>query len=224
MHEHTFSAIFADIMDFINSHVTDTEAAKRFCDMLLRSKNDIWSQYDGVKNIIKTHYMDDPNGLLDRHKCAACFIVACLNGLKINEGKGQNNLNREKLALFFGLTVLRTFIILGNKNHEDAGIVSFMKQNGDTLIYPKCIKDFNQYRHNWALELFYAKESGSLFVLSLSHELFYIERYNRECWEVQRLTNTVAEQCQAIERLTAENKDLANKLTAVRTKPFSASN
>jgi len=220
MNERTFSAIFADIMDFINSHVTDTESAKRFRDMLVRSKDDIWSQYDGVKNIIKTHYMDDPNGLLDRHKCAACFIVACLNGLKINEANGQNNLNREKLALFFGLTVLQTFIVLSNKNHEDAGMVSFMKQNGDMLVYPKCIKDFNQYQHNWALELFYARKNDSLFVLSLSHELFYIERYNRERWEVQRLTNNIAEQDQTIEHLTTENKELANKLASVRTKPF----
>jgi len=220
MDERTFSAIFIDVIDFIDAQITDTKSARRFRDMLTRSKDDIWSQYDGVKNLVKTHYMDDKEGLLDRHKCAACFIVACLNGLKINEDEGQNNLNREKLALFFGLTVLRTFIILGNKNHEDAGVVSFMKQNGDKLIYPERIKDFNLYRHNWELELFYARENNSLFVLSLSHELFYIERYNRECWEIQRLTNTVAEQELEIERLTAENKDLTNKLTAVRTKPF----
>jgi hypothetical protein len=220
MDERTFNAIFIDVIDFIDAKITDTKSAKRFHEMLTRSKDNIWSQYDGVKNLIKTHYMDDKDGLLDRHKCAACFIVACLNGLKINEGKEQNNLNREKLALFFGLTVLRTFIIFGNKNHEDAGIVSFMKQSGDKLIYPERIKDFNLYRHNWTLELFYARENNSLFVLSLSHELFYIERYNRERWEVQRLTNTVTEQSQEIERLTAENKDLTHKLATVRTKPF----
>jgi hypothetical protein len=147
-----------------------------------KSKSRIFRNYEDINYYAKVEYMKKPRNnkpqLLDRHKFVASFIIAFLNELNLENYKDESNLTKEKISLIIGLSVFRFFIISDASSHNDATFTARLKSDG--WIFPPLICDNNKYVKNWVSELFFAYEEERLFVLSLAHELFLLETYNRE--------------------------------------------
>jgi hypothetical protein len=173
--EKTFTAIFEDVLRYVENHTANKALAARFCKMFSDSKTNICRGYNDIKTAVKVNYMKVSDGLLDRHKCAASFMIACLNELRMQD---DESLNKEKMAIAVGLVVLQTFIIGDNKNYKNVGIITFLNKNNG-FKFPDPICDDKPYVQNWALELYYNRKEDKISVLSLADKLFLIERYNR---------------------------------------------
>jgi hypothetical protein len=170
--EFSFNFIFDSIIREIEQFVPDPRRAKMFIGRLINCKAGMCRDYNAVKNDIKSKCMKFINGPLDRHKCAASFMIAFLNKLEVEE----SNLNKEFLAIYIGLNIVRILITEENRNYSECGILAFI-QNG--FKAPDCIRDIEPYWYNWALSIHYDRLSGRLSALALSNTLFWVERYNR---------------------------------------------
>jgi hypothetical protein len=58
-------------------------------------------------------------------------------------------------------------------------IIDYWNDNNNKINFPDVLCDSGKYVENWAVGLYYARQEGKLFVLSLANELFWIETYNR---------------------------------------------
>jgi len=182
-----FIAIFDNFLSRIDE--IDFDDAARLRADCEKSKSNILRNYSDLNFYVKGKYMysSHEHTRLDRHKCAACFMVAILNELDLDLKKYKSSLTKEKVAILAGLGILHFFITHDNKNLNDAGFVVYVK--GNDFDFPKSICDKKGYENNWAIELFHSYKEESLFVLSLSNELFLIEQHNRSLYEEkQRLT------------------------------------
>jgi len=112
--------------------------------------------------------------LLDRHKCAASFMIAILNQLDVEEEK----LSKEYFAIFVGLSILRVAINEESNLANNYKLVNYLEDNG--FSFPKCIRDEEPYLHAWALGIHYGRLSGKLSTLSVANALYWVERYNRD--------------------------------------------
>jgi hypothetical protein len=151
--------------------------AEQLCDKIHRSKYSIWRECCDIEKEVETTLAKQPD-LLDRHKSSACVIVTFLNKLDENLTWAGIPHPKEILAIVAGLTALRTSIECDNRNHKNAGIIAVLKANKG-FKFPTDISGSIPYAQNWALELYHAHKDDRLHILSLSHELFYIEVYNR---------------------------------------------
>jgi len=116
--------------------------------------------------------------LLDRHKFVASFMIAFMNELKLEKYKNKSKLTKEKISLLLGLSIFKFFIVSDDANYKNAALTRHLKKNNWAI--PPLICDSNAYMKNWASELFFAYNEKRLFVLSLSHELFLLETFNRQ--------------------------------------------
>lgn len=48
------------------------------------AKEDIWTAYTKFNKHCKEEYMEDPEGRLDRHKVAACYMLAILKAYPLS--------------------------------------------------------------------------------------------------------------------------------------------
>jgi len=176
----TYSKLFDNIIESINT--SGVENADALCRLVQSSRASILNVYIKLNRLSKRLYMVDPNGLLDRHKCSACFIIAFVHGLLIESSsfdiKVYENY-REKLALLAGLSVLKTFIVGNSKDPKNAELANFLK-NRD-FSYPGLLCDTPppSYEEIWLFEIHNSYKRGRLSVLQLAHELFLIECHNR---------------------------------------------
>jgi hypothetical protein len=123
---------------------------------------------------------------LDRHKCTAAFMIAFLERWeldidvvkKLDKSLSKSNLIREKLVIDIGIMIVVT-MIKDDDCDKNRKIIDLLNKNDNMLKFPGVESDDNPYAKNWALELYYARLRRKLFVLSLSNELFCIEKYNR---------------------------------------------
>lgn len=149
---------------------------------LQKSKARIFRNYEGVNNYAKAEYMkrpiNDKHQLLDRHKFVSCFIISFMNELKFEKYRSKSELIRAKISLMLGLSIFKFFVISDDSNYNDAMLTQHLKNNN--WKFPPLICDNNEYIKNWASELFFAYNEKRLFVLSLSHELFFLETFNRQ--------------------------------------------
>lgn len=159
------------------------------------AKEDIWKEYQNFNKHCKEQYMRDPEGRLDRHKVASCYMLAILKAYPLSIDFSPDNeilitLN-EHLAIEIGLSILKTFITAPKDNDE---VEDFPKINPeeDVKIFDK---GFNfpkehdeifhgEYRKNFAIELYFTHKEKSYNILSLSHSLYLLELYNRKQWEI----------------------------------------
>jgi hypothetical protein len=218
--EKTFDAIFNDLVVEIKSksdNIWDGERGEEFskflCNKLLALRTDIEEEYTYRNKRIKREFMEDRNGLLDRHKCAAVFMISFLNRFELTPAEEESvknivgvNLIKERLAGVLGLSIIVTMIseeLEDWKEKKASGqittdederkyegckeTVDYLRSNHNNVTFPGVICDTKQYPYNWILELYYAKKENRLFVLSLANELFCIERYNRQLAEINRL-------------------------------------
>ncbi|MDR2694417.1 MAG: hypothetical protein LBB74_09435 [Chitinispirillales bacterium] len=204
----TYDRVIDDLAaDIVGKHTHwNVDGAKEtawfICRELERFRGKLIDRYIAVNNEIKSDYMNDVEGLLDRHKVAAAFMIAFLEIIEFppeieNNHKAVNG----KLSLYVGLSLMATMIRGGLKKLErkkESGepfcgaeyqgykdIVEFLERHDGDFVLPNVICDEPAYRHTWALELHYAREKGLLFALSIANELFCIETYNRQLAKVE---------------------------------------
>jgi hypothetical protein len=192
----TFSALYDDVV----KELKNTSPANKTIEFLYNSFNNMDSQlktefrenYNGLANKVRGTYMEDPQGLLDRHKCSACFVISFMEFMDKNIKtlpKDSQKLTREGLSLMVGLTVLRTFIEKSGKI-QDESLKSFLNQNGGFLL-PHSVCDEYEYNRNWKSELHWACKEKKMFPLSLANELFLIETYNRQQAIIEQLQEEI---------------------------------
>jgi len=179
----TFDIICGFIIDEIKRKELGLEG-QALIGAVEKSKDNVFNNYSDILEYIKHNYMKNPDGLIDRHKCAAAYMIAFLNHLEIAE----EMLKKEFFAIFAGLLILKLIIREENKNFCDCGIVNFINGNGDKFKFPDCIRDNGgPYEYNWALGIHYDRMGGRLSALSLANTLFFIERHNRTLAEIEML-------------------------------------
>jgi hypothetical protein len=184
--EMNFNSVYDDVINAMKASGRPAPFVSAVCGDLERSKVPMMRCYSGINSSVKFDYMKISEGRLDRHKCAAAFMVATLNGLKLEKCAviAQNEFLLEDIAIHIGLIILRTFICFDSKNHKNAGIIAFLNESKG-FVFPEPICDSKPYIKNWALELYYARKAEALFVLSLSDKLFLLESYNRALAEMR---------------------------------------
>jgi hypothetical protein len=183
--EQTFTFIFDRILQEIRVSVPDKALASKFCKRLEEYQLKIRGCYASNNTYVKNTYMENPNLPLDRHKCAACFMVAFLEEFPIKE----HELNRELMAISVGMLVLKIFIREECRNSADLGLIGIIKKNRG-LKFPECVCDDEPYVDNWALGINCDRADKRLSVISLSNVLFWVERYNRMLAEIDGLSAT----------------------------------
>lgn len=147
-------------------------------------KEEIWEKYVSLNNYCKSNYMQPSVARLDRHKVAACYMVAIatlrpMRFTKKIDGKDVPLAINETLAITVGLSIVRAFAIAAIQENND--ITQDMKER---LIekFDKGIKlpqnsfvNHGTYVDNYANELYFAISEGSINILSVAHELYLLE-------------------------------------------------
>jgi hypothetical protein len=142
----------------------------------------IKAEYEKLRDETKRECMLDVSEPLDRHKCAACFMVAFMKKLKIpslEQSPSTSKLFREKMAIDVGLNILITMIRCDTRA-TNAEFIDFLDNSQNLFVFPDILCDERPYEHNWALGLYYDRQKERLSVLSLSNTLFWVESYNRQ--------------------------------------------
>ena len=143
----------------------------------------IWKNYAKFNRHCREEYMKNPEKLTDRHKVAACYIYAILKSdilscsLSKQLGDEKNLLLNERLAVCFGMTLLRALIRGNAKEIKDSEIKKKLLEifNGE-LDFPKT--NHGEYRENLYMQLYHTKKEGNYNILALADSLFYVECYN----------------------------------------------
>ena len=152
-----------------------------------KTKDNIWNTYCRLNKYCKENYMKDQRGKLDRHKVAACYIIAIATvkpmyfTIDYDDTDENYNIINELLALSVGFSVLRAYIESSVQNNNN---LDTLEKNKILKKYEKGIKtpcDDNvhhgSYIVNYATELHYALSDNSANILSIAHELYLLERY-----------------------------------------------
>lgn len=151
------------------------------CKVIEVSEESIKTEYNAVRLEAKKKFMVDEKGLLDRHKCAAAWMIAILRGLDTGSVDGNPSVRktvREHISLTAGLIILVNMIDDDHKNPQNTQIIDYWRANNYIIRYPETLKGTGKYLDNWAVELYHARQNERLFILALAHELFCLETYN----------------------------------------------
>lgn len=172
----TFYTLFDKLLEAMREQgELGPEERALLCRALGRSAVKICDEYTSIRNKAKQTYMKCKDDRLDRHKCAAAFMIAIMEKLQIKGNVLNRTFIKEHLAIMAGLTILGVFI----KQGEDEAIKSLLKNNGG-FKFPNIIHKTDQdYLYIWTVELYYLYKEKKLSILSLAHELFYLETYNK---------------------------------------------
>lgn len=147
------------------------------------AKDLIWNNYAKLNRHCRENYMLNPEKLMDRHKTTACYMFAILKtdvlscSIAQDLGDERGLLLNERLALCFGMTLLRA-LILGNANElSDQVLKQKVKVAFDgEIAFPKV--NHGSYKNNLLLQLYYTKKEGNYNILALADSLYLIENYN----------------------------------------------
>lgn len=151
-------------------------------------KEEIWARYVSLNTYCKTNYMKLPTEKIDRHKVAACYMIAIamLRPMRFVEKIDNQEVPlaiNETLAITVGLSVLRSFAIAAIMENKD-----ITKEEANTLVakFEGGIKlpeqhlvNHGVYLDNYANEIYFATLEGKSCILSLAHELYLLEVITR---------------------------------------------
>lgn len=143
----------------------------------------VWRNYVKLNRHCREEYMNNPEKLADRHKITACYMYAILQAnilscsLSKQLGDDKNLLLNERLALCFGMTLLRA-LIRGNANElKNADLKKKVLDAFEgELIFPKT--NHGNYKQNLLFQLYYTKKEGNYNILALADSVFFIENHN----------------------------------------------
>ena len=143
--------------------------------------------YDNFKN---KHMSSAEEAILDRHKVAAIFIIAILNikPIKVPDkiqlarensciynGYNPKFFGNEKLAIQMALAILREYIYIDIKKE-----IITVRSLDIKFSYPEITESHGNYIENYCRELYINTVEDKLSILSIAHELFWLERFNKE--------------------------------------------
>ena len=138
--------------------------------------------------------MKNPNGKLDRHKVAACYIIAIatVKPMRLDFESEENGnfyfIANEHLAITIGLSLLRAFVITAiekneNISNEEKNVLKKKFEKGVQL--PSCENvNHGNYLENYASEIRFAINAGSISILSIAHELYLLEVLTKSISEI----------------------------------------
>lgn len=151
-------------------------------------KEEIWKKYVSLNVYCKNNYMKSPEGKIDRHKVAACYMIAIamLRPMRFVEKIDNKEVPlaiNEMLAITVGLSLVRAFAIAAIKendsiNKEDADILVAKFEDGIKIPEGNLV-NHGVYLENYANEIYFAASEGKISVLSLAHELYLLEVITR---------------------------------------------
>lgn len=151
-------------------------------------KEEIWEKYVSLNTYCKINYMKSSDGKLDRHKVAACYMIAIATlrpmrfVAKIDNNEVSLAIN-ETLAITVGLSLVRAFAIAAikqneNINKEDANLLVEKFEDGIKVPEGNLV-NHGVYMDNYANEIYFAISEGKASILSLAHELYLLEVITR---------------------------------------------
>lgn len=130
--------------------------------------------------------MKNPDGKLDRHKVAACYLIAIASirpmrfVIELNkENKKVHFSLNEKLAITTALSLLRAFFIAATEenkelSNEEKGTLIYKFDKGIAIPDENLI-NHGEYINNYANEIRFSIADGSISILSIAHELYLLE-------------------------------------------------
>jgi hypothetical protein len=155
------------------------------------AKEEIWNEYVKLNDYCKVNYMQQAEGKIDRHKVAACYMIAIMITKPVKVvGKIDNKeiplAINEQLAITVGLSIVRAFVLAAIERAKEEGKISSDDAKALSLKFEDGIKipcgdlvNHGSYLENYARELDYAASDGKLCILSLAHELYLLEAFTR---------------------------------------------
>lgn len=159
-----------------------------YVDVIPNAKENIWDKYVYFNQYCKTNYMAFSEGKLDRHKVAACYMMAILHVspiclVKKIDGVESDLALNEGLAITVGLSLICAFAMSAIQEKEEVTseekkklICKFEK---GIVIPSRNLVNHGDYQTNYCKELFFGLIEGRLSILSLAHELYLLETITR---------------------------------------------
>lgn len=144
-------------------------------------KDLIWKEYVVLNRHCKTEYMVDPNGRLDRHKVAACYLIAILHVNPIRFVSVPLDDDRyfvinAKIAIATAMSIVRAYVLASCDGLSGAEKNNIKKKFEDGLSCPPDeFVHHGDYLKNFASEIYYVNRDGKLHVLPIAHELYLLE-------------------------------------------------
>lgn len=150
------------------------------------AKEEIWNKYVSLNMHFKFNYMKSKEGKLDRHKVAACYLIA-ISSVKPMRfvGNVQENARsiyfvlNEMLVIIAALSLLRAFVIAAIHENvrldEDRKKELVSKFEGGILLPTEDFVNHSEYINNFASEIHYTTAEGKINILSVFHELHLLE-------------------------------------------------
>lgn len=165
------------------------EAYKGYITLLPNAKEEVWAKYKYLNEYCKMNYMKTAEGKLDRHKVAACYLIA-ISSVKPMRFVGEFLVSDEEtyfvanelLSITVALSVVTSFILtVAEKNptlsnDEREQIRSQFKTGIRT---PDEFINHGVYLDNFASEIRHAVDEGAINILSIAHELYLLEVITR---------------------------------------------
>ena len=169
----------------INAEIKNYQSLYVNCiELIPNIKEEIWQQYVSLNNYCKANYMKSSTGKIDRHKVAACYMIAIENLQPMKLTTTINNYEiplaiNEMLAITVGLSLVRAFTIaaiIENKDLSDEDRKALISQFDSGLKTPDGnLINHGNYFNNFANEIHFAWTEGKLNILALAHELYLLE-------------------------------------------------
>ena len=156
-------------------------------ELIPNAKESIWEKYVWLNNYCKKNYMEPYVDKIDRHKIAACYLIAissvkpmrlCLKDDEYN----QHILLNEKLGIAVASSIISAYAIseLENDNISDENKEKIKNAfEEDLQIPPSEFVRHGTYQDNYANEIHFAVAEGNINILSIANELFLLEVYTR---------------------------------------------
>lgn len=177
--------------DLINKEIRNYQEKYLECIQLIpNAKEEIWEKYCSLNKYCKMNYMKSPEGKIDRHKVAACYLIAISSVKPMRFVERSQNFDKsiyfvlnERLSITVAFSLLRAFTIAAiydnEKVEEDVKNVLVAKFEDGILIPDKNLINHGVYVDNFASEIHYAVSEGNINILSIAHELFLLEVITR---------------------------------------------
>ena len=151
-------------------------------------KEEIWNNYVLLNTYCKTNYMKSSEGKIDRHKVAACYMIAIatLRPMRFVKKIDKKNVHlaiNETVAITVGLSLVRAFAIASIRENE-----SIKREEADALVAKfedgikipdESLVNHGKYLENFANEIYFSAPEGKSLILSLAHELYLLEVITR---------------------------------------------